>query len=310
MPPDTSEIEREKLIAALKREGLDVTRHKLLRWVDAGLLPRPRREGLGRGKGSRSYYPQIAYLQARTLQRLLTDKRSLDEAGWGLWALGFPLTDWVRALLVDEQGEEYRLLKREFQAARRGRSEVVEAATQSTPAKAFRPWRKVIRAEAMPQFLDMVMAFQLGGWQAEKYSTNQLNQFQDIVVNDYFPSLRDDEGLPEPPEFAPELQAVSSRISLPKVLEGLRSVNNQTLDKYRNEFQWLTVRFTPSEERDKAIMDRGDFITFFKWRHIDPDGEAGIAVLMRSQGLDRPPPSQLDRWITGLRKLQQREESQ
>src|SRR4051794_24359941 len=108
MPPTASEITRDQLLADLRKQGLKLTAHQLLRWHDWGLLPQPRREGLGRGKGTVSYYSRLAALQAGTLARVLAARRSLIDAGWALWALGFPLTSWARALLLDELAEVRR----------------------------------------------------------------------------------------------------------------------------------------------------------------------------------------------------------
>jgi hypothetical protein len=87
---------QEETAEHLLREGgktrLPVTKARLHRWQQAGLLPKPRQRGLGRGRGSEVLYPAGSGRQLIALCRLLQDKRSLERACWGLWWEGYPVS--------------------------------------------------------------------------------------------------------------------------------------------------------------------------------------------------------------------------
>ena len=81
------------LVARLQRTWPGVTVAKLRRWHSVGLIPRPRRVGLGRGRGSLSYYPAEAEEQAETVLVLLTERRNLAWVGWKLWLMDYPIAE-------------------------------------------------------------------------------------------------------------------------------------------------------------------------------------------------------------------------
>jgi hypothetical protein len=92
------------LLAALAGQGLHVSPFQLERWRAAGLLPRNRRRGLGRGRGSVSELDETAVLRASVLARLARQGRRL--AGSHVverFAVGLPTTeDEVRAAFAAE----------------------------------------------------------------------------------------------------------------------------------------------------------------------------------------------------------------
>jgi hypothetical protein len=62
-------------------------------WWTKGLLPRPHRRGLGRGRGTETFWtdPRVAQ-QAQAAYDLLADRPRADFALLGLWLLGFPIS--------------------------------------------------------------------------------------------------------------------------------------------------------------------------------------------------------------------------
>ena len=94
-------LSRETLLAWLAEQDCLVTEHQLVRWHKAGLLPRPSRKFLGRGKGTETYYPPGTERQALRLCQALLDDRSTENAAWALWLDGFPVTPLIRARLRD-----------------------------------------------------------------------------------------------------------------------------------------------------------------------------------------------------------------
>lgn len=76
---------------AAGEHGFDVSEARLARWHREGLIPQPRQKSLGRGKGTVSRYPAGTTRQVLVLCQTRKRYRSLDEVGWRLWWLGFPV---------------------------------------------------------------------------------------------------------------------------------------------------------------------------------------------------------------------------
>jgi len=301
MPPAPHDLRREDLIGRLRAEGYRISNHQLLRWVDAGLLPNPRRTGKGRGRGTEVYYPRVALLQARTLVRLLRDNRNLDDAGWGLWALGFPLTEWARELMLDELKALKGAFEREDRRYRAGKPSLLDAAGKRRPPRRLVQMRKAVKPDKMPRVLAMTLRYQLGTFRAREYSAEDWDRYRDAVLGEYLPELLDDPGLPTTEEVAPALEEESRQFGLGRTISALKHVEAHQLEQYRNECQWLTELFSRPDEPDKALMARPDFITFFKGRHMAPEGDANFRAFMRSIGQTRAPASPLQRWVAAGR---------
>ncbi len=71
-----------------------------MRWHKAGLLPRPTRRSLGRGRGMESRYPAIALSQVLAITWFFQQHRRLEEVRWALWGFGFDVTEGVRTDLL------------------------------------------------------------------------------------------------------------------------------------------------------------------------------------------------------------------
>jgi hypothetical protein len=303
MPPAPYEITRDDLLAFLRREGFQVSPYQLLRWHDWGLLPQPRREGKGRGEGSVSYYPRMAGLQARALASLLAKRRSLIDAGWGLWALGFSVTDWARDLLLSELRARHGDLKRASRSLSGKRGQLTRLLSRSRSTRELKRMRKVAKPEAMPRLFRMMVDFQLGTLRAEDYSDLEWAGFQDATLHEFLPAIADDPELPSAQEVAEGLARLSAQISVGRTISGLKALLAQQMEQYRNEAQWLLEMLSPPEKRSDAIISREDFLSFFKARHLNPDGERDLVRLMRALGQTRPPASPLQRWLKARRTM-------
>ena len=86
-------IEAGSLCSLLKAKDIVVTREQLARWHRACLLPQPVPKGLGRGRGTATLYPAVAYPQAMALAELLKRDRSFPVVGWELWWRGYEVGD-------------------------------------------------------------------------------------------------------------------------------------------------------------------------------------------------------------------------
>lgn len=78
------------LLATLPH-GKSVTPRQLESWRQADLLPRPEREYLGKGRGTRSLYPPETVEQLQTLLKLRETTDDTHALRTFLWVLGYPV---------------------------------------------------------------------------------------------------------------------------------------------------------------------------------------------------------------------------
>ena len=83
--------------AADSEPAEEISHTQLVRWHRAGLLPRPKRRGLGRGKGTETYYPPGTWKQLEALLRAKREDRRLREIAWRMWLEGFPVEEFIRS---------------------------------------------------------------------------------------------------------------------------------------------------------------------------------------------------------------------
>src|SRR4051812_29105216 len=89
MPDDTGAwIPRKELQRRLRAMGCRVSEAQLEEWHKHDLIARPKRQSLGRGRGTVSAYPAGALLQAAAVAWLLDRVRSFDMVSWYLWTFG------------------------------------------------------------------------------------------------------------------------------------------------------------------------------------------------------------------------------
>ena len=81
------------VLDAAKDAGFAVSQSQLARWHRGGLLPTPRQQRLGRGKGSRTFYRIGTTKQLLVLCRLHEKEKSLAIVGWRLWVQGYAVAD-------------------------------------------------------------------------------------------------------------------------------------------------------------------------------------------------------------------------
>ncbi|MDP9366686.1 MAG: hypothetical protein M3Q03_00175, partial [Chloroflexota bacterium] len=93
------------LVAEAAKQGHGVSRAQLKRWHAAGLLPRPHRRSLGKGRGTTTIYPQSTAAQLLRLLEIRAEGRRFDpeQALWRLWWEKWPIElGRVRTLLAQQ----------------------------------------------------------------------------------------------------------------------------------------------------------------------------------------------------------------
>lgn len=86
-------MNRDEMLTTLTDRGYDVSARQLTDWVHKGLLPRPQRRGLGRGKGrTRSEWAEACLSQAMVVADLFGMHYKARDVTIVLWLLGFPVS--------------------------------------------------------------------------------------------------------------------------------------------------------------------------------------------------------------------------
>jgi hypothetical protein len=291
------EISRDELLAKLHRDR--VTRPQLLRWQERGLFPRPRIDGHGRGRGgSTSYYPRLAVLQARLLVRLLRHNRSLVEAGWVLWVLGFrePTTEWSRKLLVGELQAGLAASRREYGRDRKGiKATVFSRAAGKRPLKGTERMRRVIAPEAVGTVFRMLAEMQLGVLPKGQYGEREWSWFQDAVLAEVLPDLLDTPGTPGWQEVEAGITRLSKSQNTPSVIQALMHVDEAWLRALMNEAQLLWELIVQPSLAEPGVIPRDDFLRYFKFAYVNPETRPAARELRQAMGWTRPPESPLRR---------------
>lgn len=100
--------------------GFPVSRSQLHRWRQAGIVPRPVRQGLGRGEGTESWYPTWTRDLVILIAHALEEKRDLTLAGWKAWMAGYPVPAFVREQMTRRIDSEKWIRGRLRDRAERG----------------------------------------------------------------------------------------------------------------------------------------------------------------------------------------------
>src|SRR6185312_3198062 len=80
-----------ELLARATAAAHHVSETQLARWHRAGLLSRPRRRSLGRGRGTQTLYRAGTGDQLLALCEIHKRHKKLETVGWQLWWRGFPV---------------------------------------------------------------------------------------------------------------------------------------------------------------------------------------------------------------------------
>jgi hypothetical protein len=293
MPNEAYSLTREALIAETRRLGYPVTPAQLRRWCDLDLLPRPKRKGLGRGRGVAVLYHPIAAWQAYALKRALEARRNLDDAGWVLWVLGFPVEAFIRPFLNDYlirvEREAKALVKAVSQD--KSRKRIVRLATKEA-TRAKRGLYRVVAPASIPTVLKMGAEFRLGTINEQSYSENDWQLFQEGLLSAVFPDqpeLLDDPDLPKPTEVERGIRELSRHIPYSEIRAALQHQDNRTLAMLRSEAQGLKALVASTHGLGDEPITPDDFIYYLGQVVVHPEGAAHRKAVYDEMGWKRPP---------------------
>jgi len=258
----------EALIVRLSAQDFTVTKTELARWHRAGLLPRPLRRSLGRGRGMASIYPPGTADQLLALCTIHRSEKRLPYVAWHLWWEGYtiPLSS-IREFLEGtraqwQQGiEELRQLHEypEKLSKLLGRTAVMRF-SQKTLAQA----RKRVGRENFPTFMKVLA--DVGSGTFEGYAIHPetgidergivekglgLQRARTNRLADAGPWLTGDTGA--------ALQELSSRLRHHPLGEDLSTVSEAELTEAREDVRCFLSAFESISRTFDRIFSRGAF---------------------------------------------------
>src|SRR5437879_4142586 len=105
---ESHEESAAELIRAASAAGYRVSRPQLARWHRRRLLPTPRTRGLGRGRGSETWYPPGSSAQLVALCEFRRARRNLDDVAWLLWWAGHDIPSSVTSAFMVRTAQEWQ----------------------------------------------------------------------------------------------------------------------------------------------------------------------------------------------------------
>lgn len=281
---------RDQLLDGLRKGGIKVSPSQLRRWVDAGLFPKPVRRGLGRGKGVSVLYPVIAAPQAVAMALALKMTRNLDDVAWTLWLLGFPVTPYIRDLLVEDFRRDQQRIKTTLKAlkSKKFSDKLVRAAS---PGGELSSLGKVIRPERLPRFLEMIAAHQVGQLREHDYTEDDWLIAKEAVLSMMLPDqpdLLDADDMASPHELRDGLARLSREAPIAKAIQALKATSDDTLRDLRSEAEAF-VGIVSEALGEKIMLSRDQFRTYFVKAVVAPDGAKERKKILEAMHWVQPP---------------------
>lgn len=298
-------IERDAVLQYLRRKGLRTTSDQLTRWHKAGLIPRPKRQSLGRGRGMRSLYPVITLPQAHAAAFALRITRSLPEARWMVWCLGFPgLTKLVKRDLSDILKRYERDFRTALAAFARGEqgNPISELATSRRVSSDWGPVRRRIGSARVETVARMLHEIALGRLDESRgYEPEDFTLARDaILARD--PSVA--AALTTDPSLMREALLTASReLNLPLVGRALRSAPEWLLVLVRKEAASLWRGYVGILPETWASIPTPEFfLLWLSFRWISPTLNEAVNEAVERQEIPMPEDSAFDKMVQSLNK--------
>jgi hypothetical protein len=243
-----------ELISIADAYGYEITPIQIARWHRTGLLPRPKREFLGKGMGSKSLYPPSTHLQVLEVCAQLRESRNFLRVGWYMWRKGFEVDISVIRACLSEVRQRWRVEYDLYVDKQKGG--LTEPAWDSIEAmgtKRLRPSflskaRNRTRKEKFPSAAQA--ALQIAAGQFEDFDLDRRTKLTDPSETIFRKALGiDPEWKLKQDGIAPGLTEVS-RINQELASKTIEDYSDEDLIQARNELAILVCGF-------RRIIDLG-----------------------------------------------------
>jgi len=239
----------------------------------------------------------LVILQAESLARLLKRDRHLCVAGWRLWLLGYPVTPFVREMLLADLDAAEAELREELSQIRAGKpSRLIKEVKRSDGDPMGHRLGTVLGPKGLQVFARMAVEQRLGILKADQYSELDWANYQDAGVAMLFPELVDHKELPDARTIPSGVQRVTRDANIDQLRAMLRTTEEKLLVTARNELQWLWEYYRDPTTTEMPFPEPDDFLRFLRVR-LEPDGPRQVAIWMKALGQTRIPPSPLARML-------------
>jgi hypothetical protein len=156
----------DELITRMQVLGFTVTRAELARWHRAGLLPRPERHSLGRGRGMVSVYPAGTADQLHALCLFHQSEKRLHYVAWRLWWAGYNIPMHYAQQFLEQAVTTWRRAIRELRDLEEHPEMMTELLERSrimrSPFKPLTQARKRVGRKDFPVFIDVLVRIASG----------------------------------------------------------------------------------------------------------------------------------------------------
>jgi hypothetical protein len=272
MPSEQVWASRSDFLAVMADNGAHVSVHQLERWHKDGLLPRPKRVPLGRGRGTESCYPADAIAQAIFLGRARKSCRTLDQLAWSAWAAGYPVTPRVRRVLLAS-------LDRTISRVQRGLDDFVEEVpgnpVDAAAGKRFPKALGKMPRKMRPTFQRVMMEIQLGTFDPRSYEAAE------IAPLFVLPRHRTQAILEDPRVIEHMVKFMGHVMNAERMRSVVQRMSDERLEKQRDVAQRLWDSVAESSIQGRIPLMYGMFFMVFAANHLS--GHARLGRLMFSR---------------------------
>ncbi len=158
MSDDSAGESADELLTLVRRRGFPISRTQLARWHRAGLLPRPVRRHLGRGRGTVSIYPQGTSRRLLALCTIHRHERRLPLVVWKLWWGGddLPIKPLLERFTAAYQ-QYMRTIIDDRGLTESGRALTSRVGEERLRSKMLRRMRKRVGRHRFPAYMRLVL---------------------------------------------------------------------------------------------------------------------------------------------------------
>ncbi len=295
-----TEIVRSELIVRLGRHGVTVTSDQLDRWYKRSLIPSPRSRSKGRGKGSESVFPILAFPQAYAIALLLEIfPRDLDSIGWCLFCCGFPVVEVARESLMKELTKWKDHLRSGLEAFDDDAEEEnpISALTRGRVPPEFGRIRRRVGKARVETVAALAYQVLLGEFdQHGTYDEQDWKIVRDAIDAQLGISRRDGSALDAVSAVPDALELLSSELNLPLIQKALEDAPPRMLCLLRDESQTLYRHSGLFPGIEQSLVPREIFLLWFAFRCVSPTSQKAIADFKDKDKIwGKPEQSMVDR---------------